>query len=75
MVRALEQLARLRGVRELFALTHAPAFFVGLGYVAVDRTQYPEKMRRDCASCARRGACREIWVRRRLPDAPHAAPA
>jgi N-acetylglutamate synthase-like GNAT family acetyltransferase len=54
VVRALEQLARLRGVRELFALTLAPAFFEGLGYIAVDRTQYPEKMRRDCASCARR---------------------
>jgi len=72
LVRALESLARRRGIAELFALTLAPAFFEGLGYVVVDRAQFPEKMRRDCASCARRNACREICVRRCLLDAPHA---
>jgi len=72
VVRALEALATLRGVRELFALTLVPAFFEGLEYVVVDRALYPEKTRRDCASCARRNACREICVRRRLPHAPHA---
>jgi amino-acid N-acetyltransferase len=72
VVRALEGLARLRGTRELFALTLVPAFFEGLGYVVVDRAQYPEKTRRDCLACARRGACREICVRRCLPEAPHA---
>lgn len=72
MVLALEALATLRGVRELFSLTLVPAFSEGLEYVVVDRAQHPEKTRRDCASCARRTACREICVRRCLPDAPHA---
>ena len=71
IVRELEALARLRGVAELFALTLSPAFFEGLGYVVVERTRYPEKTRRDCASCARRHACREICVRRSLADAAY----
>jgi amino-acid N-acetyltransferase len=64
IVRAVEELARKRGVDELFALTVTPAFFEAAGYGAVDRALYPEKIRRDCLSCPRRIRCDEVCVRR-----------
>ena len=66
VVEAVEALARMRGIDELFALTLTPGFFEALGYETADRALYPEKIRRDCLSCARRTACREICVRRSL---------
>lgn len=66
IVSAVERLARQRGIDELFALTLTPGFFEAVGYDVVDRARYPEKMRRDCASCARRTACDEICVQRSL---------
>ena len=66
IVRAVEGLARRRGVLEVFALTLAPRFFAELGYHVVDRGHYPEKVRRDCASCARRFGCAEVCLQRRL---------
>lgn len=41
-------------------------FFAAIGYERVDRARYPEKIRRDCLSCARRFACNEICVARNL---------
>lgn len=64
----VEALARARGVSELFALTLTPRFFEAAGYAAADRAQYPEKVRRDCSSCARRFGCGEVCVRRVLAD-------
>jgi amino-acid N-acetyltransferase len=66
LVARLEELAARRGVREVFALTLTPAFFERAGYAVVDRAMYPEKIRRDCLSCARRFACAEICVRHEL---------
>ena len=66
IVRAVEALARRRGVMEVFALTLVPAFFEELGYRIVERSRYPEKVRRDCASCARRFGCAEVCLQRRL---------
>jgi amino-acid N-acetyltransferase len=66
VIRRLEALARLRGVSELFALTLAPRLFEGAGYRVVERARYPEKIRRDCAVCARRSDCREVCVARSL---------
>lgn len=66
IVAAVERLARVRGVEEVFALTLTPGFFEAVGYGVNDRTRYPEKLRRDCASCARRSACREVCVSRTL---------
>ena len=59
IVLAVEDLARKRGVPEVFALTLEPRFFEALGYQRVDRARYPEKIRRDCIGCARRFACNE----------------
>ncbi len=66
IVAALERLARLRGVEELFALTLSPGFFDAVGYAVTDRARYPEKIRRDCLGCARRHACDEVCMARIL---------
>lgn len=66
IVRAVEELAVKRGIQDVFALTLQPEFFAAIGYVRVDRARYPEKIRRDCLSCARRFACNEICFARNL---------
>jgi N-acetylglutamate synthase-like GNAT family acetyltransferase len=69
IVTAVEELARKRGVPEVFALTLEPEFFEALGYQRVDRARYPEKIRRDCIGCARRFACNETCFAKPLRDA------
>jgi len=66
IVRAVEELARKRGIYDVFALTLQPEFFAAIGYQRVDRARYPEKIRRDCLACARRFACNEICFARNL---------
>jgi N-acetylglutamate synthase-like GNAT family acetyltransferase len=76
IVRRVEELARMRDIYDVFALTLQPEFFSAIGYERVDRARYPEKIRRDCLACARRFACNEICFARNLlieeaaPDAP-----
>ena len=69
IVDAVEALARKRGIYDLFALTLQPEFFAAVGYQRVDRSRYPEKIRRDCLACARRFACNEICVAKNLLSA------
>jgi N-acetylglutamate synthase-like GNAT family acetyltransferase len=66
IVRAVETLARKRGIYDVFALTLQPEFFAAIGYLRVDRARYPEKIRRDCLGCMRRFACNEICFARNL---------
>ena len=66
IVGAVEELARKRGIFDVFALTLQPEFFAAVGYQRVDRARYPEKIRRDCLGCARRFACNEICFARNL---------
>jgi N-acetylglutamate synthase-like GNAT family acetyltransferase len=66
IVAGLEALARIRGIDELFALTMTAGFFQRAGYATTERARYPEKIRRDCASCARRFGCDEVCVARVL---------
>jgi N-acetylglutamate synthase-like GNAT family acetyltransferase len=66
IVAAVELLALKRGIRHVFALTLQPAFFEAIGYQRVDRSRYPEKIRRDCLGCARRFACDEICFAKEL---------
>jgi N-acetylglutamate synthase-like GNAT family acetyltransferase len=73
IVGAVEELARKRGIFDVFALTLQPEFFAAVGYQRVDRARYPEKIRRDCLGCARRFACNEICFSKNLM-APHAVP-
>jgi hypothetical protein len=58
--------ARMSGIDELFALTLTAGFFESVGYVVTERARYPEKIRRDCASCPRRFGCNEVCVARML---------
>lgn len=69
IVEAVEQLARKRGIPEVFALTLEPRFFEAMGYARVDRARYPEKIRRDCIACARRFACNETCFAKQLGEA------
>ena len=66
IVEELEALARIRGTDELFALTMTAGFFQRAGYAITERARYPEKIRRDCTSCARRFGCTEVCVVRVL---------
>ena len=66
IVDELEALARIRGIDELFALTMTAGFFQRAGYAITERARYPEKIRRDCTSCARRFGCTEVCVVRVL---------
>lgn len=68
IVTAVEDLARVRGIPEVFALTLESSFFEALGYARVDRARYPEKIRRDCLGCARRFACNETCFAKPLRD-------
>ena len=69
IVTALEALARVRDIGELFALTLTPEFFAAVGYETVSRSRFPEKIARDCTGCARRHACNEICMARSLGTA------
>jgi len=66
IVHAVEDLARMRGIYDVFALTLQPEFFAAIGYQRVDRARYPEKIRRDCLGCMRRFACNEICFAKNL---------
>jgi amino-acid N-acetyltransferase len=65
VVQSLEEIARARGIDELFALTLAPGFFRALGYGLTERARYPEKVHRDSLVCAFWSACREVCVAKR----------
>jgi amino-acid N-acetyltransferase len=69
IVGAVEALALKRGIPHVFALTLQPEFFTACGYDRTDVAQYPEKIRRDCSSCARRAACDEYCFSRTLAGA------
>ena len=70
IVRSVEDLARMRGIYDVFALTLQPEFFAAIGYQRVDRARYPEKIRRDCLGCMRRFACNEICFAKNLLAEP-----
>jgi amino-acid N-acetyltransferase len=52
LVLALMIAAENGGYKRLCALTHAPAFFVRLGFSIVPHLQVPEKVFTDCVGCA-----------------------
>lgn len=60
LVEGLEELARRQSLATLCALTVEPAFFERLGFHRVDKALLPEKIWKDCASCAFLDDCREI---------------
>ncbi|MGH7505097.1 MAG: GNAT family N-acetyltransferase [Longimicrobiales bacterium] len=62
IVEALKLEARILAIQRVFALTLEDRFFHKLGFRSVTIDEFPEKIARDCASCARRAGCIEIAV-------------
>jgi amino-acid N-acetyltransferase len=58
---ALEEAAR-RGLRRVFAVTHAPEIFEAHGFARLDRRGITEKVARDCATCPKAAGCALIGV-------------
>jgi N-acetylglutamate synthase-like GNAT family acetyltransferase len=58
---ALEE-ARRRNIARVFAVTHAPEFFLRQGFSATARQSLTEKIERDCRHCAKRRTCRLVAV-------------
>ena len=53
---ALEE-ARRRGIARVFAVTHAPDFFMRQGFALTSRHALTEKIERDCQTCTKRRSC------------------
>ena len=68
--------ARRLGIRRLFSLTYAEAFFAKLGFGVVAKETLPLKVWSDCMRCPKRLNCDEIAMVRVLEDVhPPPAPA
>jgi amino-acid N-acetyltransferase len=50
--------ARNRGIARVFAVTHAPDFFLRQGFEMVPRRSLAEKIERDCRQCPKRKSCK-----------------
>lgn len=60
LVRACLQEARSLGIRKVFTLTYVPDFFMKLGFKAVDRSIFPQKIWADCLKCPKFPDCDEV---------------
>jgi N-acetylglutamate synthase-like GNAT family acetyltransferase len=49
---------RARNIARVFAVTHAPDFFVRQGFTLSSRRALPEKIERDCNTCPKARRCR-----------------
>jgi N-acetylglutamate synthase-like GNAT family acetyltransferase len=54
--------ARRRRIARVFAVTHAPEFFVRHGFAVGVRQSLTEKIERDCRTCKKRRSCKLIAV-------------
>ncbi|HVA72550.1 MAG TPA: GNAT family N-acetyltransferase [Candidatus Limnocylindrales bacterium] len=54
--------ARRRKIARVFAVTHAPDFFVRQGFTTSSRRALPEKIARDCSGCPKANGCRLVAV-------------
>lgn len=50
--------ARKKRIARVFAVTHAPKFFIQHGFSASSRRAVPEKIERDCCTCPKANGCR-----------------
>ncbi len=70
MMEELLDEAEAFGLKTVFALTVAPAFFEKLGFRQVPRERFPTKVWRDCLRCERYTCCDEKAVTMELVDRP-----
>jgi N-acetylglutamate synthase-like GNAT family acetyltransferase len=54
--------ARRRRIARVFAVTHAPEFFLRHGFAAGSRQSLTEKLERDCRTCSKRRSCKLVAV-------------
>jgi amino-acid N-acetyltransferase len=54
--------AKRRGIARVFAVTHAPSFFLRNGFQSRKRQLPPEKVERDCKQCPKALTCRLVAV-------------
>jgi N-acetylglutamate synthase-like GNAT family acetyltransferase len=54
--------ARRRKIARVFAVTHAPDFFVRQGFTTSSRRALLEKIARDCSGCPKANGCRLVAV-------------
>lgn len=54
--------ARRRQIVRVFAVTHAPKFFLRRGFEAVSHQSLTEKIERDCRACPKRRSCKLVAV-------------
>lgn len=54
--------ARRRQIARVFAVTHAPEFFVRQGFGTSSRRALPEKIARDCSACPKARRCGLVAV-------------
>jgi amino-acid N-acetyltransferase len=64
-----------RGFSTLCAFTHDPSHFVRLGFTIVPHVWVPEKIERDCRSCAQFRRCGQYAVTLPLRDGAQIGPA
>ena len=57
LVAELQERARVAGFDELCAFAHQPGYFVRMGFSIVPHTWLPEKIARDCTTCAHFRRC------------------
>ncbi len=50
--------ARRKKIARVFAVTHAPEFFMRQGFAVSSRRAVPEKIERDCCTCPKAKGCR-----------------
>jgi amino-acid N-acetyltransferase len=60
------------GFERICAFTHAPSYFVQLGFSLVPHDWLPEKIRTDCGACALFRRCNQYAVVLPLARGPHA---
>jgi amino-acid N-acetyltransferase len=61
--KVLEEARRL-GIPKVFTLTYVPGFFAKLGFVVVDKMQFPHKIWSDCVRCHKFPDCDETGMMR-----------
>ncbi|MGB0035743.1 MAG: GNAT family N-acetyltransferase [Candidatus Acidiferrales bacterium] len=54
--------ARRRKITRVFAVTHAPEFFLRHGFTASSRKSLTEKLERDCNHCQKQRSCKLVAV-------------
>ena len=73
LVNELGRRARRAGYEKLSAFTHAPRYFIGLGFSIVPHLWLHEKMSTDCVTCPRFRRCGQYAMVLSLDEARDAA--